>query len=699
MRQLTSTAALYAALVGSVVVFAQESRPSSRPSAGQPVWPPAVELSLGKKEYIETESRVGGDEFRLVSAPNKTLWLILTSSQRLLWTVRRGGVWDVLKPIPITGWTFINRITAVADGGGNPVIVWSGFDGVPGEAVATLRWTGSAWSEPRILDRLETCTSVLHLDSLRDGRGNVHIAYDRPLKPRESYNIGFIFGEGFFPSKCWHAVYDGQSWRKPRPTTGKGRFDLDALGLSHGPKDSVTLALRVGPARKQSYVGAQTWDGDAWGAIEKLKEGEDGVVVASPWGDRLVWWNQGFICGGSVIRGDRESPVAWEYWGAPVPAANDHAGRIAVWLPRGGLRIWNGQRWSHPLQCGSATELIATLDGNLLAGDWRGDRIHIQQILVKELPGAEQSAQPVAALFVEARSSRVPSIREAVNSRDPSRVREILGKYPALARERDYYGHTPLLLATKNGDLPMVGLLLEHGADPDRPDFADTTPLHVAAKQGLLDIAALLLDHGASVNPEDKRGNTPLAYAQAAANEKIVALLKSHGGMPKDYEWRLVLAVEAGDQERVKQLLDQGLSPETAVPNGRCLLDFAAESGRVEMAKLLVARGASVRREGNCGRAPLHWAGYGAKTEMVKYLVGAGADPNATDWYGMTPLHAAVDRSQWHEDDALDIVKQLIACGAQVNVKNNNGVTPLAHAKKYGTDSIRDHLRSCGATE
>ena len=59
----------------------------------------------------------------------------------------------------------------------------------------------------------------------------------------------------------------------------------------------------------------------------------------------------------------------------------------------------------------------------------------------------------------------------------------------------------------------MVQILIESGADPNKPDESDWTPLHYAARNGSQDVVKLLLDGGAEVNIADSEGRTPLHHA------------------------------------------------------------------------------------------------------------------------------------------------------------------------------------------
>ena len=85
--------------------------------------------------------------------------------------------------------------------------------------------------------------------------------------------------------------------------------------------------------------------------------------------------------------------------------------------------------------------------------------------------------------------------------------------------------------AVLGGSLPLLDLLLAHGADVDARDPHGWTPLHFAAQEVLPEMAARLLARGADVNAQDDEGNTPLARAIffARGRHAIIDLLRKHG--------------------------------------------------------------------------------------------------------------------------------------------------------------------------
>lgn len=128
--------------------------------------------------------------------------------------------------------------------------------------------------------------------------------------------------------------------------------------------------------------------------------------------------------------------------------------------------------------------------------------LQLCDVLTPAQPFPSQSGQQVKA-------PKVPETERVM-------YRQLIGMildagYPADGRNKD--GYTPLMLAAQAGDVPSLGLLLEHGADPDvvvRPElhpnfhlaFQDNrTALLEAVDSGQTEAVALLLDSGASVQP------------------------------------------------------------------------------------------------------------------------------------------------------------------------------------------------------
>lgn len=184
-----------------------------------------------------------------------------------------------------------------------------------------------------------------------------------------------------------------------------------------------------------------------------------------------------------------------------------------------------------PVQRGGATPTIFDL---VDADD--GDTI--RELLGRD-PGraAERDADGLSPLFRAAytgRSAAFEAIRESVPPTDPWE-RLISGEADGLPAPEAWSpdGFTALHLAAFARNLPAAQALLAAGADPNvlaRASFARVTPLGTAAFAGANDVARVLLEHGADPTLAASEGGTPLDTARANGNDELVALLESASG-------------------------------------------------------------------------------------------------------------------------------------------------------------------------
>ena len=88
-----------------------------------------------------------------------------------------------------------------------------------------------------------------------------------------------------------------------------------------------------------------------------------------------------------------------------------------------------------------------------------------------------------------------------------------------------HHGGTVLHRAVIHGDIALTGLLLKHGADPDRQDWSGKTPLHHAVTKNRK-LVELLLAHAPNLAVESRDGETPLEYARRLKKLAVVRLLE-----------------------------------------------------------------------------------------------------------------------------------------------------------------------------
>lgn len=281
-------------------------------------------------------------------------------------------------------------------------------------------------------------------------------------------------------------------------------------------------------------------------------------------------------------------------------------------------------------------------------------------------------------------------------------------------------GETLLTTAALEGSANVANLLLAHGFDPMISDHQGQTPLTLASKQGHVNVMFVLLEWAKSQEPEtavrmmehvDSDGWTALRSAAWGGHGEAVRLLLDAGADVDgcDGEGRTALRAAAwgGHEEIVLTLLDYGAQVDKADSKGRTPLIAAAYMGHHEAVEILLDHNANVDLADGDGRTALSVAalcvptaagvkGYG---EVASLLLERGADPGHRDHDGMTPLLLAA--YEGHED----IVELLLEAGADVdetagpdaNAPSAAAVTPLLAAAAMGHIKTVSRLLFWGA--
>jgi uncharacterized protein len=125
----------------------------------------------------------------------------------------------------------------------------------------------------------------------------------------------------------------------------------------------------------------------------------------------------------------------------------------------------------------------------------------------------------------------------------------------------DFTGQTPFLRAALAGDITVMRLLLEKGADPNIATFAGTTALMAASgvnwmtgqtftesKEAVMEAVQLCLDKGGDVNAKNSMGVTAVIGAANRGSDDILEFLVKKGARLdiKDKEGRTPLVWAEG---------------------------------------------------------------------------------------------------------------------------------------------------------
>ena len=88
-------------------------------------------------------------------------------------------------------------------------------------------------------------------------------------------------------------------------------------------------------------------------------------------------------------------------------------------------------------------------------------------------------------------------------------------------------GVTLLFMASQNGHVDVVRLLIDAGALINQADEDGETPLWVASHKGHLAIVRYLILHGSGIEQPDNQGRTPLTIAGVMGHADVAEYLAS----------------------------------------------------------------------------------------------------------------------------------------------------------------------------
>ncbi|XP_065098468.1 caskin-2 isoform X6 [Paramisgurnus dabryanus] len=262
-----------------------------------------------------------------------------------------------------------------------------------------------------------------------------------------------------------------------------------------------------------------------------------------------------------------------------------------------------------------------------------------------------------------------------------------------------------LLLAVKNGDLPLAHKLLAKiktnrnkllgstkRLNVNYQDQDGFSALHHAALTGTTDLLSLLLEAQATVDIKDSNGMRPLHYAAWQGKADSVLMLLRSGasvnGASQDGQIPLHLAAQYGHYDVSEMLLQHQSNPCTVNKAKKTPLDLACEFGRLKVTQLLLSSNMVVALlEGN-GRdnTPLHLAARNGHKDIIRLLLKAGIDINRTT-KGGTALHEAALYGK------TEVVQLLLDAGIDANIRNTYNQTALDIVNQFTTSHASKEIK------
>jgi ankyrin repeat protein len=313
---------------------------------------------------------------------------------------------------------------------------------------------------------------------------------------------------------------------------------------------------------------------------------------------------------------------------------------------------------------------------------------------------------------------------KAVKEGNEGEVARLLDEDPALLEKTGHGGWTPLLLATGHGQLRVMQLLIQRGANASPANISGDTALHVAAWGGQEQAAAFLLGQGAQSTNKNV-GTTPFMLACERRHLGVARLLLQRLGKQElqatdnGGQTALHVAASCGNEEIISFLLGQGAQANSKDEDGATPLMMACEEGQTGVVKVLLQHvGPEALQETNeHGLTALHYAAMWGHEATVTFLLGEGAQANSKDKVGTTSFmmaceeghmgvvkvllqHVGAQAFQATDEDGQtalhaaagcgneEIVSFLLGQGAQANSRDEDGATPLMMACEEGQTGV-----------
>eukprot|EP00615_Pteridomonas_danica_P008560 CAMPEP_0114340852 /NCGR_PEP_ID=MMETSP0101-20121206/8643_1 /TAXON_ID=38822 ORGANISM="Pteridomonas danica, Strain PT" /NCGR_SAMPLE_ID=MMETSP0101 /ASSEMBLY_ACC=CAM_ASM_000211 /LENGTH=381 /DNA_ID=CAMNT_0001474233 /DNA_START=154 /DNA_END=1296 /DNA_ORIENTATION=+ len=248
------------------------------------------------------------------------------------------------------------------------------------------------------------------------------------------------------------------------------------------------------------------------------------------------------------------------------------------------------------------------------------------------------------------------------------------------------HGATPAYAASLRGNINILKLLHNEGADLTTPDENGVTPLRASMwfrHSECFDFLLSVDDVLSKINFIDKNGMNVLWVAVERGDEHAIKHLKNHGAtfgkMPE--KEHVIKAIEPPEHcPTVALLNDQtgaggqdGNGQSSVYRSSAAHVAAAASLGDYDELVRLAAVGEKVDSEDSFGITPLRLACEGNHETCVRFLVKRGSNKEARDFAtGSTPMHVAAGKGH------TESVCVLLENGADVTSERAlDGATPL----------------------
>lgn len=217
--------------------------------------------------------------------------------------------------------------------------------------------------------------------------------------------------------------------------------------------------------------------------------------------------------------------------------------------------------------------------------------------------------------------------------------------------------------AAMSGQLELLKLCVDHGANVRTADVYGRTALHYSTMNGFNVCTEYLLSQGVKINVNDHDGFTPLLYAIINGHTRCVEILLEKGASAdphQDGHNPVSLACHYGHTD-ITMLLYRYGAKSTPNPEGLYPLHIVAREGHVDLCRILSQEKENLDVVDKYSMwTPIFWAASDGNVDCARILLDAGCKVNVKDENGKTALYYAA----W--EGKMDCVELLINAGCEL---------------------------------
>ena len=272
---------------------------------------------------------------------------------------------------------------------------------------------------------------------------------------------------------------------------------------------------------------------------------------------------------------------------------------------------------------------------------------------------------------------------KAVKFRDKDKVKLLIGSKNMDVNTREADNLSLLHLAAGLGDVGMVELLLNNGANIDIQSLDGDTALHIATSNNYLKLVILLISRRANRQIRNKKHLSPVDMALEKNFEEATRILLEDNEVIRgvSFNHTAEFHIQSGSsrstmqKNRMRNSADNkveakdNLSQEESLNSTNCpSIASPANTGESE--------DSGAKNKDTDSKISLHEAARSGNIDDIRKGLVAGSSVNGKDATGKTPLHVAVIAGR------LNAVKELLKAGADVDLLDHDGRRPSFYARE-----------------